>query len=74
MAFEKGIVGEEDLLGWSNRMSKGSGRRKGRAGWDHLKGPRCDGVSAMWMRVTGDCVGDPWMSERGVWALFLCKK
>lgn len=62
--------GEEALPGWWNRMSKGPGRRKGRAGWDHLKEPKCDGVSGTWTKVTVECVGDPWMSERGVWACF----
>lgn len=50
-------------------------RKKERQGWvDHLEEPGCDGVLGLWMKATGDCVGDTWVSERGVWAWFFCEK
>ena len=36
---------EEDLLDSGNRMSKGPGTKKDRAGWDGLAEPRLDEVS-----------------------------
>ena len=47
-------------------------KKERQPGWDHLKEPKCDGVSGTWMKVTANCVGDPWTSDRRVGESGLC--